>query len=57
VYGSETWAIKVNDMRILERAENAMFRWTCGVKFKDRARSAELMNTLGIGCVERSFSG
>ena len=36
VYASETWAMKVEDEQRLERAENAMIRWMCGVALRDR---------------------
>jgi len=36
VYSSETWAMKVNYMRRLERAENIMLRWMFGVKQKQQ---------------------
>jgi len=35
VYGSETWPMKAEDKQRLERAENAMVRWMCGVTIKD----------------------
>ena len=35
MYGSETWAMKVEDMQRLERAEKMMMRWMCGVTLKD----------------------
>ncbi len=35
VYGSETWAMKVEDMQRLERAERMMVRWMCGVNLKN----------------------
>lgn len=41
MYGSETWAMKVEDMQRLERAE-MMIRWMCGVTLKDRKGSEEL---------------
>jgi hypothetical protein len=43
MYGSETWAIKVEDMQRLERAEKMMMRWMCGMTLKDgkRVRSLE----------------
>src|SRR5260221_11254854 len=50
-YGSETWAMKVEDMRRLERAERMMVRWMCGVTLKDRKRNEELLGRLGIECV------
>src|SRR4029077_17215494 len=43
VYGSETWAAKVEDVRRLMRTERAMVRWMCGVTLKDRKSSDELL--------------
>ncbi len=57
VYGSETWAVKEEDLRRLERNDLMMVRWMCGTKFKDRISSVELRNRLGIDsirdCVQR----
>jgi len=50
-YGSETWAMKVEDMQRLERTEKMMIRWMCGVTLKDRKSSVELINKLGIESV------
>ena len=36
VYASETWAMKIEDEQRLERAENAMIRWMCGVTLRDK---------------------
>ena len=35
VYGSETWAMRVEDMHRLERTERIMVRWMSGVTLKD----------------------
>ena len=51
IYGTETWAMKADDLRSLERTESMMVRWTCGVSLKDRRRSEDLFNLLGIKCV------
>src|SRR5450755_3312303 len=51
VYGSETSAVKVDDMGRLERAENSMVRWMCGVTLKDRIQTVDLRKRLGIECV------
>ncbi len=51
MYGSETWAMKVEDMQRLERAENMMIRCMCGVTLKDRKGSDELRQRLGIKSV------
>jgi hypothetical protein len=48
MYGSETWAMKVEDIQRLERAEKMMMRWMCGVTLKDRKTSEELRERLGI---------
>ena len=50
IYGTETWAMKADDLRSLERTERMMVRWMCGVSLKDRKRSEDLCN-LGINCV------
>lgn len=48
MYGSETWAMKVEDMQRLERAEKMMMRWMCGVTLKDGKTSEELRERLGV---------
>ena len=40
--------MKVEDLHRLERAERAMVRWMCGVTLKNRTRSDELMERLGV---------
>ena len=35
-------------LRSLERTERMMVRWMCGVSLKDRKRSEDLCNLLGI---------
>src|SRR5207245_6771342 len=51
VYGSETWPVKEEDARRLERNEMWMVRRMCGVKLPDRKRSEYLRSRLGIECV------
>ena len=51
IYGTETWAMKADDLRSLERTERMMVRWMCGVSLKDRKRSEDLCILLGINCV------
>ena len=43
--------MKADDLRSLERTERMMVRWMCGVSLKDRKRSEDLCNLLGINCV------
>jgi len=47
VYGSETWAAKVEDVRRLVRTERAMVRWMCGVTLKDRKSSGRVVGSTG----------
>ena len=51
VYGSETWAMKVDDMQRQERTERMMVRWMCGVTLKNKKSSEELREYLGIESV------
>jgi len=48
VNDSDTWAMKVNDIRRLERSENTMLRWMCLVTLKDKRSTTELMDCLGV---------
>ena len=48
VYGSETWPIRVEEVRRLERAKRMMIRWMCGVTLKDRCKSEEFRKRLDI---------
>ena len=43
--------MKADDLRSLERTERMMVRSMCGVSLKDRRRSEDLCNLLGINCV------
>ena len=51
IHGTENWAMKADDLKSLERTERMMVRWMCGVSLKDRRRSENLCNLLGINCV------
>ena len=51
IYGTETWAMKADNLKSLERTERMMVRWMCGVSLKDRKRSEDLCNLLGINRV------
>jgi hypothetical protein len=47
-YGTETWAMKAANLQSLEGTERMMVRWMCGVSLKDRKRSVDLYNLLGL---------
>jgi len=48
VYGTETWAMKVDDMKRLERSERMMVRWMCGVSLRDRKSSVVWLERLSV---------
>jgi hypothetical protein len=52
VYASETWAMKVDDMRRSERTERYMVRWMCGVSLRQRRSTHELLDSLMVADVE-----
>ena len=45
---TETWAMKVENLYRLERAENMMGRWICGVFLKDRRNTVDLNSLQGL---------
>ena len=53
MYASETWAVRVEEEQRMDRNENVMFRWMCGVTLRDKVPTAELRRRLGSeGVVE-----
>ena len=53
MYGSKTWAMKVEDMQHLERAVKMMMRSLCGVMLKDGKTSEELIERLDVVSVSK----
>ena len=51
VYGSETWALTSENMQRLERTETQMARWMVGVSLKDRNRTSEVLERLGLDSI------
>ena len=51
IYGTDTRAMKAENLHSLERTEQMMVRWVCGVSLKDRERSVDLYSLLGIQSV------
>jgi hypothetical protein len=47
-YSSETWPIRVEHMRRLERADEIMIGWMCAVILRNRKTSEQIGNRLGI---------
>ena len=55
VYGSEVWAMNVQQSARLEQTEMRMVRWMCGVSLRDRVLSAELRaERMGIELVSEA---
>jgi len=48
LHGSESWPVRKENVVALQRAEMRMVRWICGIKLKNRFRSKELRERLGI---------
>jgi len=48
LHGSETWPIRKENGKTLQREEMRMVRWIYDVKVKDKVRSKELREGLGI---------
>ena len=48
LYGSETWAMKAEHERKMDRAEMRMIRWMCGVSLKEGRTNEELRATTDI---------
>ena len=51
MYGSETWAMKVEDTQKLKRTEASMMRRMCGVSLKKHLSNEALRGRLGIDCI------
>jgi hypothetical protein len=48
MYGSETWAMKVDDVQPFERTKKLMIKWMCGVTLKDKKSNDDLRKRLGV---------
>ena len=48
VSASETWAVRLEEEQRMERNENVMLRWMCGVTLRDKVPTVELRRRLGI---------
>ena len=48
LYGSETWCLGQNEIRILKRTERAMVINMCGVKLKDKKLTKDPMQMLDL---------
>ena len=51
MYGTETWAMKVEDTQKLKRTEASMMRRMCGVSLKKHMSNEALRGRQGIDCV------
>ena len=51
MYASETWTVRVEEDQRMERNENVMLRWMCGVTLRDKVPTVELRRRPGIKSV------
>ena len=47
-YGSETWQVKEEDMKRLERNDARIIRWMCGISLNDKVPILELRNRMRL---------
>lgn len=45
LYGSETWAVKMGDVKRLERTEMRMEKWMCDISLSDGSAVGRISNT------------
>ena len=48
LYGSETWATKIEDIRKMQRSEMRMLRWMTGVSLSERKSNECVRSMLTI---------
>ena len=48
LYGSDTWATKVEDIRKMQRSEMRMLRWMTGVSLSERKSNECVRSMLAI---------
>jgi len=49
LHRSKSWPVRKENKAAIQQAEMRMVRWMCNVKVKDKVRSKELRERLGIG--------
>ena len=54
LYGSETWATKIEDIRKMQRSEMRMLRWMTGVSLSERKSNECVRNMLAIYDIAKS---
>lgn len=57
LYGSECWAVKEKDERLLHVNEMRMLRWMCGVTRLDRIRNEYVRGSLKVAPVNEKLRG
>ena len=48
LYGSETWATKIEDISKMQRSEKRMLRWMTGVSLSERKSNESVRSMLAI---------
>jgi len=48
LYGSETWALRAEDMRRMERADMRMIRWMCGISLLERKTREQICELVEV---------
>lgn len=52
LYGSETWAVKAEQVSKLHRTEMRMIRWMSNVSLKEKKRSSDIREKMGVEAID-----
>ena len=55
MYGSETWALRKREERMLERTEMRMLRWIMGISLRERRRNEDIRQLAEIACISEKI--
>jgi len=51
IYGAETWSPRRKEEELLERTEMSMLQWILGVSLKDRKKTEDICQAVGVACI------
>ena len=55
MYGSETWALRMAEQNLLERAEMRMLRWMMGIKRIEKIRTEEIRASTDVANISENI--
>ena len=48
LYSAETWAVRLEELRALERTQMRMLRWMAGIRMCERRKNEDLREAFGL---------